>query len=185
MIQELKKLIDTGTIICGKIVRENGMVRFNRVDPSQIESIPEKERAYASSSMGRAIFTIDKDGKIHNFKGVDSKIVVSELGPVELVNAKTIVFDQGEGKYSVSAMVFNDKEPEIRIKGTSYLKNIEKEAYVRQRLAEMGIKVPQIGYIKEFTQEFCEKSGLPIKIQEMNKNKDSSEIKKEDDELER
>ena len=68
---EIKKLIETGTIICGRIINENGIVRFERVDSSQIEGIPEDERGFATASMGRAIFTIDKDGTIHNFKGVD------------------------------------------------------------------------------------------------------------------
>ena len=30
---EIKKLIDNGTIILGKIIQENGIVRFERVDP--------------------------------------------------------------------------------------------------------------------------------------------------------
>ena len=56
---EIKKLIDNGTIILGKIIQENGIVRFERVAPSQIDSIPEDERGFATASMGRAIFSID------------------------------------------------------------------------------------------------------------------------------
>ena len=40
---ETKKLIDNGTIICGRIIRENGIVRFERVEPLQIDDIPENE----------------------------------------------------------------------------------------------------------------------------------------------
>ena len=34
---ETKKLIDNGTIMCGRIIRENGIVRFKRVEPLQID----------------------------------------------------------------------------------------------------------------------------------------------------
>ena len=161
---EIKKLIDNGTIICGRIIDENGIVRFERIEPSQIENVPEDERGFATASMGRAIFTIDKDGKIHNFKGVDSHLQVSELGPAELVNAKSIEYAPRTDWYKVSAVVFNDKKPEIRINGTSPLEDIEIEGDINKRLAEMGIKVPSISYIREIPQDFSIKYGLPIKV---------------------
>ena len=161
---EIKKLIDNGTIICGKIIQENGIVRFERVDPSQIESIPEDERGFATSSMGRAIFTIDKDGSIHNFKGVDSHLSTSELGPMDLVNARSIEYVPKTDGYKVSAVVFNDKKPEIRINGTSPLEDIEIEGDINKKLAEIGIKVPTIRYIREIPQDFSIKYGLPIKV---------------------
>lgn len=161
---EIKKLIDNGTIICGKIIQENGIVRFERVDPSQIESIPEDERGFATSSMGRAIFTIDKDGSIHNFKGVDSHLSTSELGPMDLVNARSIEYVPRTDGYKVSAVVFNDKKPEIRINGTSPLEDIEIEGDINKKLAEIGIKVPTIRYIREIPHDFSIKYGLPIKV---------------------
>ncbi len=161
---EIKKLIDNGTIICGRIIDENGIVRFERIEPSQIENVPEDERGFATASMGRAIFTIDKEGKIHNFKGVDSHLQVSELGPAELVNAKSIEYAPRTDWYKVSAVVFNDKKPEIRINGTSPLEDIEIEGDINKRLAEMGIKVPSISYIREIPQDFSIKYGLPIKV---------------------
>ena len=36
---QIQKLIDNGTIICGKIIEENGIIRFERIEPSQIENI--------------------------------------------------------------------------------------------------------------------------------------------------
>lgn len=57
---ETKKLIDNGTIICGRIIRENGIVRFERVESSQIDSIPEDERGFATASMGRAVLQLIK-----------------------------------------------------------------------------------------------------------------------------
>lgn len=160
--EQIQKLINTGTIICGRIIQENGIVRFERVESSQIESIPEDERGFATASMGRAIFTIDKDGSIHNFKGVDSHLSTSELGPKDLVNARAIEY--APGTYKVSAVVFNGKKPEIRINGTSPLEDIEIEGDINKRLAEMGIKVPAIKYIREIPQDFSIKYGLPIKV---------------------
>lgn len=162
---KIKKLIDTGTIICGRIIEENGIIRFERIEPSQIENIPENERGFATASMGRAIFTIDKDGSIHNFKGVDSHLSTSELGPMDLVNAKSIEYAPRTDGYKVSAVVFNDKKPEIRINGTSPLEDIEIEGDINKRLAEMGIKVPTIRYIREIPQDFSMKYGLPIKVE--------------------
>ena len=162
---QIQKLIDNGTIICGKIIRENGIVRFERLEPSQIDSVPEDERGFATTSMGRAIFTIDKDGSIHNFKGVDSHLSTSELGPMDLVNAKSIEYAPRTDGYKVSAVVFNDKKPEIRINGTSPLEDIEIEGDINKRLAEMGIKVPIIRYIREIPQDFSIKYGLPIKVE--------------------
>lgn len=160
----LKKLIDNGTIICGRIIMEDGVVRFERMDPSQIENVPEDERGYATASMGRAIFTVDKDGKIHNFKGVDSHLDMSELGPAELSNAKSVEYEPRVVGYKVSAVVFNDKKPEIRINGTSPLEDIEIEGDINGRLADMGIKVPLIKYIREIPQDYSMKYGLPIKV---------------------
>lgn len=161
----IKKLIDTGAIICGRIIKEDGIVKFERIEPSQIESIPEGEIGFATASMGRAIFTIDENKKIHNFKGVDSHLQVSELGPAKLVNTNSIeyVFKESNG-YKVSALVFNGKKPEIRINGTSPLEDIEIEGDINKKLTEMGIKVPKIKYIREIPQNFSIKYGLPIKV---------------------
>ena len=178
---EIKELIETGTIICGRIINENGIVRFERVDSSQIEGIPEDERGFATASMGRAIFTIDKDGTIHNFKGVDSHLSTSELGPMDLVNAKSIEYAPRENGYKVSAVVFNDKKPEIRINGTSPLEDIEIEGDINKRLADLGVKVPEIKYIKEIPQNFSIKYGLPIKI-DGNLDEFKSDYAVEDDE---
>lgn len=162
---EIKRLIETGTIICGRIIIEDGIIRFERVEPSQIDSIPEEERGFATASMGRAIFTIDKDGSIHNFKGVDSHLSTSEIGLMDLMNAKSIEYVPRAEGYKVSAVVFNDKKPEIRINGTSPLEDIEIEGDINKKLAEMGIKVPTIRYIREIPQDFSMKYGLPIKVE--------------------
>lgn len=180
MNKEIKKLLASGAIICGKIINENGIIRFGRVSSIDLETIPEKDRAYATLSMGRAIFTIDSKGKIHNFKGVDSHLETSELGPAELVNAKSIEYVQDENKYKVSAIVFNGQKPEIRINGTSPLEDIEIEGDINKSLSEIGLKVPKIKYIREIPQEFSLKYGLPIKIKG-SLNDFRSDYSKEDD----
>ena len=181
MISEIKKLLISGAIICGRIINENEIIRFERVEPSEIENIREDERGYATSSMGRAIFTIDKSGEIHNFKGVNSNLDASELGPMNLVNGKSIEYTPSKDGYKVSAVVFNDKKPDIRINGTSPLEDIEIEGDINLRLAEIGIIVPEIRYIREIPQTFSIKYGLPIKI-EGSLDEFNSDYALEDDE---
>lgn len=176
---QIKKLIDSGVIICGRKINENGIVRFERVESSQIESIPEEEIAFATISMGRAIFTIDKDGAIHNFKGVDSHLPT--LGPIDLVNAQTIEYVPKTGIYKISAVVFNKQKPEIRINGASPLEDIEIEGDINKRLKEMGVKVPTIRYIREIPQDFSIKYGLPMKV-EGSLDKFECDYAEEDDE---
>lgn len=174
MDSKLKKLIESRAIICGRISKENGIVRFERIksdkisdEMGKIEKIPENERAYATNSMGRAVFSIDEKGKTHNFKGVDSHLdIVSELGTMNLVNAEACEYIQNgnpEG-YRVSAVIFNGEKPEIRINGTSPLEDVEIEGDVNKKLTSMGIKVPYIKYIQEIPQEYSLKYGLPIKV---------------------
>ena len=158
------RLIKNGTLQCGKIIDENGIKRFERVDAKDIDNISEDERAFATPSMGRAIFTIDKDGTVHNFKGVDSKIALERLGPMELANARHIEYSQEPGQYKVSAVVFCDKKPEIRINGTSPLEDVEIEGDVNTRMGKLGVKVPQIKYIREIPEDFCIRYGLPIQV---------------------
>ncbi len=164
----LRKLILNGTIFCGRKINEDRIVRFERLQLDNFEIVPENERAYATSSMGRAIFTIDKSGKIHNIKGVDSCLAPFEISVNDLVNADTIELDQGEDKYKVIAIVFNGENPEIRINGTSRLKDLEIEADVNYKLKQMGLKVPEITKIREFSQNYLVKYGLPIKVNGSN-----------------
>lgn len=166
MKNTLIDLVNCNAIIAGKLIKENDIVRFERVSKEELSEIPEKERAYATTSMGRAIFTVDEQGKVHNFKGVDSHLQMNELGPVELTNARTIEYTNidNPASYKISAVVFNNKKPEIRINGTAPLEDIEIEGDINKKLSDMGIKVPQIIYIRELPQEYSLKYGLPIKV---------------------
>lgn len=44
------------------------------------------------------------------------------------------------------------------------MEDIEIEGDINKRLAEMGVKVPTISYIREIPQDFSIKYGLPIKV---------------------
>lgn len=177
---EIQRLIDTGTIICGKIIKEDGIIRFERVDSSQIEDISEDEIGFATQSMGRAIFTIDKENTIHIFKGVNSHLSTSELGLMDLVNAESIEYIPKNGEYKVSAMVFNGKKPEIRINGTSPLEDLEIEGDINSQMTEFGVKVPTIRYIKEIPKSYSIKYGLPITV-EGSLDEFKSDYSQEDD----
>ncbi len=115
--------------------------------------------------MGRAVFSIDNEGKTHNYKGVDSHLNLSELGPMSLVNARAIEYTpDASGMHKISAVVFNNKKPEIRINGTSPLEDVEIEGDINTQMAKMGVSVPQIQYIREMPQDYSLRHGLPIKV---------------------
>ena len=137
---KLKKLIELNMIICGRKYSDEGFTMFDRLSPEEFEKIPAEERAYATASMGRAIFAIDENGKTHNIKGVDSNINLDELGPMELLNAEAILYSQGKDKYTLAAVIFNKENPEIRIKGTSIFSNIQEEGIVASAISQIGVK---------------------------------------------
>ena len=71
----VKKLIDTGAIICGRIIKEDGIVKFERIESSQIESISKEERSFVTASMEEQFLQLMKMEKytilkewIHIFK---------------------------------------------------------------------------------------------------------------------
>ena len=56
------------------------------------------------------------------------------------------------------------KNQKLELTGTSPLEDIEIEADINKKLEKMGIKVPQIRYIREMPQEYSLRHGLPIKV---------------------
>ena len=74
MNKYIKKLIELGAIVGGRRKEVQGFTIFERVPSSKLETVHEEELAFATTAMGRAIFTIDKTGKIINYKGVDSHL---------------------------------------------------------------------------------------------------------------
>ena len=182
MDSSIKRLIDSGAIICGKIINDNGIIRFEKCNNEEIENIPEEKRGYATISMGRAIFSISEDGKIHNFKGVDSQLSLSALSLKELLSNYYEYQMPGDDKYKLSIAVFKDGSKEIRINGSAPLEDIEIEGDLNPRLANIGIKVPKICYLREITQEYSVKYGLPIKIDGSLDEFVKCDYAKEDDE---
>ena len=73
---------------------------------------------------------------------------------MKLANAKSIEYIPNNSGYKISAIIYNNKDPEIRINGTSPLEDVEIEGDINMKLAGMGVKVPTIRYIKEIPQEF-------------------------------
>lgn len=169
----INNLIKNNIIICGKMTKENGVIKFKRINYNDIDNLKDDEEvAYATSSMGRAIFTIDENGKTHNYKGVDSQLKSSEIGTKSLVDAKNIDFkpnikdedSKNLDTYTISAILYKDNRPDIRIKGLAPLEDLEIEGLINKEMSSFGIKVPEIKYIKEFPQEFNKKHGLPIQV---------------------
>lgn len=78
MNEYLSKLIELDEMIGGKISFEEGFATFQRVEKEELEALPEEQRAYATTAMGRAVFQLGQDGKIINYKGVDSHLDNSE-----------------------------------------------------------------------------------------------------------
>lgn len=74
MNEHLKKLIESGAIVGGRKKVVDGFTIFERIPNDELQNVPENELAFATKAMGRAIFTLEENGKIINHKGVDSHL---------------------------------------------------------------------------------------------------------------
>ena len=90
MNKYIKSMVEKGMIIGGKISTIDGFVMFQRVPLEELEQLDETEIAFATQSMGRAIFQIGSDNKIRNIKGVDSHLDNKESALVQLSGADTM-----------------------------------------------------------------------------------------------
>lgn len=166
----LKNLIKLGSVVAGKILIENGFVIFEREDNlEKLNEIDEKDIAFATTAMGRAIFQIDSDGKIINIKGVDSHLNNVESASMSLVSAEAIYIpnenkNYQDSTYPLNLVIFPGNRPDIRIRGASPLEDLEIEADINSKMQGTGIKLPKIKSVREFSEEFAIKYGLPIKI---------------------
>ena len=166
MNEYLSKLIELNKMVGGKISFEQGFATFERMSLEELETIPEEERAYATTAMGRAVFQLGQDGKIINYKGVDSHLDIREAGLMEKVGAQTIGFvqdgsDYVNSTYPLNLMLFLGQGADIRIRGASPLEDLEIEADINNRMQGNGIKLPVIKNVSEFPEELIEKYGLP------------------------
>ena len=165
MNKHIKEMIQRNMIFGGKITRDNGVVMFERLSLEELEKLDESEIAFATQSMGRAVFTIDSNGRIKNYKGVDSHLDNKEISPAELVGAKSVyVSNPGksylESTYPINLVIFLGKKVDVRIRGGSPLEDLEIEADINSKMQGMGIKLPQILSVKEIPYELAKSIGL-------------------------
>lgn len=166
MNEYLSKLIELGKMVGGKISFDQGFVFFQRLNKEELEKIPEEERAYATTAMGRAIFQLGENGKIINYKGVDSHLDNSEAGLMQKVGAVAVNYTRGNedyvnSSYPLNLVLFLNQGPDIRIRGASPLEDLEIEADINSRMQGKGIKLPKIKSVREFPEDLLKKLGLP------------------------
>lgn len=169
MNKHIKSMIEKGMIVGGKISTIDGFVMFQRVSLEDLEQLDETEIAFATQSMGRAIFQIDSNNKIRNIKGVDSHLDNKEIALVQLSGSDTMpITTDGkeylESTHPINLMVQPGKKMDIRIRGTSPLEDIEIEADINAKMQHLGIKLPQIESVREYPYELAQQLGLPTKI---------------------
>ena len=170
MDNNLIELIENKNLIVGKIKYIGEFALFERLNLKDALKLSSDELAFATPSMGRGIFKIDKNGQIINIKGVDSHLDNSENAIKDLLYAKCQyiitdgAFDYIDSTHPINLIIYPGKRVDIRIRGTSPLEDLEIEADVNSRLKEKGIMVPTITSIKEYPIDIAKKLGLPIKI---------------------
>ena len=173
MEENILALIETGSMIGGKLTFQDGFAIFKRLPIEELKQFSEDERAYATTAMGRAVFQLGTDGKIINYKGVDSHLDNREMGLIDKVGAIPINITKNnenytESSYPLNLVLFLDKDgkprADIRIRGASPLEDLEIEADINSRMQTAGIKLPKIDRVGEFSQEFLENFGLPTYV---------------------
>jgi len=165
-------MIEKGILFGGKISDIDGFLIFTRLPIEELEKLDETEIAFATGSMGRAIFQMNKDGSIKNIKGVDShlendEIITKQLAGADASSALNPKVKEGsyrEITYPINLVKFVDESLDVRIRGASPLEDLEEEAEKNLRMQREGIKLPQIDRVREMPVEVCEQLGLPIKV---------------------
>ena len=174
MDNKIKKLVEKGILIAGVLNREeDGFVSADRIDDvDEILRLEQegKEIYFATKSMGRSIFTINKDGQIENYKGVDSGLGGGENFVTGMTDTRFVIIDNPiSGKrHEISLRTEPDsrgrRKAEVRFKGASPLEDLEEEADVNEDLFKMGVKVPYLKSVREYSPKVAAKLGLPVHI---------------------
>ena len=169
MNKHIKRMIIRNMIFGGRITNNNGFIMFQRLPLEELENLDESQIAFATQSMGRAVFTIDSRGIIRNYKGVDSHLDNKEISTSDLVGAESVYISNpgksySESTYPINLVVYLGKKVDIRIRGGSPLEDLEIEADINAKMQEMGIKLPQIVSVREFPNKMAREIGLPAKI---------------------
>ena len=172
MNKSIKSMLEKGILFGGKISYINEFAIFQRLSLKELKNLEESEIAYATGSMGRAIFQVDKDGRIKNIKGVDSHLENSEIITKQLtgadetfeLNPANIGNSYRESIYPINLVKFVDGSLSVRIRGASPLEDLEEEAEKNKQMQGTGIKLPKIEIVREMPVEISKKLGLPIKV---------------------
>lgn len=174
---KLRKLIEAGVLIPGIYTGNVGNIRYTPI--SQEEYIKRINKgaiqglSYNTKTMGRGIFTLNNNGKIINFKGVDSQLKNEDSMAVQTTEGK-IDNVNAQDSYGINIIYFidrNDKNPdgklrlEFRVKGASQYQNLLVEKIKRDDIQQKDtkglIKLPDFDMPKPLSSEMCEAFSLP------------------------
>ena len=171
MDNNLIELIENKNLIVGKIKYIGEFALFERLNLKDALKLSSDELAFATPSMGRGIFKIDKNGQIINIKGVDSHLDNSENAIKDLLYAKCQyiitdgAFDYIDSTHPINLIIFPGKKADIRIRGTSPLEDLEIEAsyskqdnerkeHLHKAFGDRYVEAETIGFRPEFMVEF-------------------------------
>jgi len=173
--KRIKELLEKGILIGGVISRsDDGFVTFDRIN--DVDELLQKEKdgyeiGFATKTMGRAIFVINQNGEIENYKGVDSQLGDKENSLTQQTSTNTFKIDNPENDshhqivLKSSPKKKGERSYEVRFMGTSPLEDLEIEADINSKMSKFGIKVPKILAVKEYPKELSKKLGLPTFVE--------------------
>ena len=178
----LIKSIESQILFLGKISTIDDFAEFQRLSSDEIEQITSQLEnyenssqviefldknniAFATTSMGRAVFQINSQGMIVNYKGVDSQLKEEELGLRNIMDVISIPLDDRQLVYPINFIIHKDGQLEIRMRGAAPLEDLEIEGMANCRLNEFGVKTTSIASIREFSPEILKRFNLPTLVE--------------------
>ena len=149
---KLKKLVETGVLIPGIYTGNVGNMRYTPISKEEyIERINKgyiQGLSYNTKTMGRGIFTLNDNGKIINFKGVDSQLKNEDSIAVQSIEGRIDNINV-QDSYGINIIYFidrDDKNPdgklrlEFRTKGASQYQNLLVEKIKRDDIQQRDTK---------------------------------------------
>ena len=173
----MRRLVELGVVIPGVFDGTVGNITYSPISIEEyirrIETGAIQGLSYNTRTMGRGIFTFDENGRIVNYKGVDSKLehsksiaVASTEGEIETIN--------NQESYGINIMHFVDRSLgethgksrlEFRVKGASQYQNLLyeklKRDFIEKKDKRRLIKLPQLEFPTPLSEEMCERLDLP------------------------
>ena len=187
----MSDLVFSNALIAGKIKNADGIMIYEPFKSKQefIEAVNHgQEIGYNTHTMGRGIFTVNEDGSITNYKGVDSHLEDKDSYAVQfqkLCGKKTemskIIDVTNTSSYGMS-IIIEGENIELRTRGASELLNLinEKDKTTKLQAQDNAhlIKIENLEELIPFSAQFCEKYFLPKKVKPGYKKKRNEQIKK-------